>query len=452
MAVGDTTALRAGQPIKLAVGSPVEVGDTLQVGANSNLQVRFIDEAIVALRANSAFKIDDYKYAQQPETDASFFSLLKGGMRTITGLIGKASQKNYAVKTETSTIGIRGTHFNVVHCNNDCRNPDGTTGQNGTFGAITDGRIAVTNQAGEREFGKNEFFFVANANSLPEQLLVPPGFLRDRLDGFARAKGKTGDKGGSEVGGGAAEVTTMMATTTTTTVVVPTDTDPPQAVVDSFGVSWVSAEGLTNWLETEGSGFGGETVSAAEYSLVTSELAPYVEGFSAEAGNVYWGFIPPDAYGGTGEHFAYGDAPTIALPTSGYAYYTRVGGTAPTDNLGNTGTLNSTSLMVDFGSQTFTMGVNYTVGGLTYDWQANNANYVGETIPTVGVGTTATPSAGGIAVVCNNCDSMTAASMSGAFTGKNAEGGILSFATHGVYSTQQVQSATVQVYKKEAAY
>ncbi|RLJ68414.1 FecR family protein [Sulfurisoma sediminicola] len=203
VSVGDNAALRAGKEIKLAAGSPIETGDTLRVGDASNLQVRFTDEAIMALRPNSTVRIDDYAFANKTESDKSIFSLLKGGLRTITGIIGRNSRNNYAVKAETATIGIRGTHFTLVHCNNDCRNPDGSTGQNGTFGGVTDGRISVSNDAGASEFGKNEFFFVAGKNFLPEGLISPPGFLRDRLAGQARNRGK--DKAaagpGSESGG-----------------------------------------------------------------------------------------------------------------------------------------------------------------------------------------------------------------------------------------------------------
>lgn len=442
VAVGDTSAVRGGQPINLSAGSAVEVGDTLQVGEKSNLQVRFVDEAIVALRANSAFKIDDYKFAQEPESDSSIFSLIKGGMRTITGAIGKLSRKNYAVKTETSTIGIRGTHFNLVHCNNDCRNPDGSLGQNGTFGAITDGRIAVGNQSGEREFGKNEFFFVANAGSLPEQLLVPPAFLRDRLDGMTRTKGKSGDKGGEASGSGMTEDSRLASSGVSPTITTPTITDPPPAVVDGLvNVSWVSAEGIADgyqlWFETEGSGFGGEAVSSNDYQSAISWAAPYIQGFSAEAGNVYWGVDPWP--GGTGDHFAFGDAPT-SLPTSGIATYSRIGGTAPADNFGNTGSVSTSALSINFGTQTFSLGLQYSVGGASYIWNISNQSYAGEFIPTLGTHVTCS----------GTCYSLNGASLTGAITGKNAEGAIAAFATSGENASYQpLQSATVQVYKKQ---
>ena len=188
VAVGDTSALRNGAVVKLTRGAEVQTGDTLRVGEASNMQVRFTDEGITALRSNSEFRIDDYKFEEKTNIGKSFFSLVKGGMRAITGLIGRYNRDNYAVKAATATIGIRGTHFVLAQCAGDCFNKDGSQAEDGLFGGVTDGRIAVTNQAGEKEFGKNEFFHVPSANALPKPLLAPPSFLRDQLEGQAKSK------------------------------------------------------------------------------------------------------------------------------------------------------------------------------------------------------------------------------------------------------------------------
>ena len=170
----------AGQQSPLIAGSAVESGDTLFVGDKSTLQVRFSDESVVALRANSQFKIENYKFDKNAETDRSVLGLIKGGMRTITGLIGKANNKNYLVQTATATIGIRGTHFAVVSCNNDCTLADGTAEANGTYGSVTNGRISVSNTSGPVEFGQQESFFVSTPNTPPVRLLMPPAILADK--------------------------------------------------------------------------------------------------------------------------------------------------------------------------------------------------------------------------------------------------------------------------------
>lgn len=258
VAVGDTTALRNGVAVKLSRGAEVQSGDTLRVGDASNMQVRFTDESITALRSNSEFRIDDYKFESGTNVGKSFFSLLKGGMRAITGLIGHFNRDNYGVKAQTATIGIRGTHYVLAQCSNDCFNKDGSKADNGLFGGVTDGRISVSNQAGEQEFGKNEFFHVPSADALPKPLLAPPSFLRDQLEGqvrgkkdktsLAKADGGTaetgaGDKGGDSAAAEGSETASAATEQQTNTAVTtqPVDGTPPVDLLAS-DTAFVPAE------------------------------------------------------------------------------------------------------------------------------------------------------------------------------------------------------------------
>jgi hypothetical protein len=69
----------------------------------------------------------------------------------------------------------------------------------------------------------------------------------------------------------------------------------------------------------------------------------------------------------TNLHWIAGPATSnVVLPVSGTFNYTLVGGTNPTDNLGNVGTLTSASLQANFTAQTVNMGVNATVNTVNY--------------------------------------------------------------------------------------
>src|SRR6267378_2455367 len=194
LAVGDVVVARGQAEIRAATGTPVQSGDTIHVGPASNAQIRMTDESIVGLRPGTVFGIDAYEYSAQAEP-RSIFSLLKGGFRTVTGAIGRLhSRERYAVRTPTATIGIRGTHYTVVHCDNDCGGADRGSIANGTYGGVTDGRIEVVNQTGEHEFAANTFFYVAAANTAPQNLIAPPNFLYDRLEGQARSRGNQGNE------------------------------------------------------------------------------------------------------------------------------------------------------------------------------------------------------------------------------------------------------------------
>ncbi|MBU1645167.1 MAG: FecR family protein [Gammaproteobacteria bacterium] len=455
VAVGDATALRAGSEIRLVAGTPVETGDTLRVGDASNLQVRFTDEAIMALRPNTTMRIDDYAFTRKAESDKSIFSLLKGGLRTITGFIGRNSRENYAVKAETSTIGIRGTHFNIVHCNNDCRNPDGSIGQNGTFGGVTDGRIAVTNNAGEREFGKNEFFFVASRDALPAGLIAPPSFLRDRLEGQAKSKGK-GKDGGE--GGDTAQASGNTSTTTQLAVAPqPVIVDKPY-VIDpvinqSVLVSWAAAGAdylSPGGIWSDGTGPLSESFTATQFNVATSVLASYEHTYTTQeaidrvaAGNVHWGVIP--VAGTPGEHWAYGEGMTV-LPTTGTYLFNRIGGTTPKNNEGySASSLNTPAFELNFTANTVTGSIGYTIprpqlaGGANVDYLVSISGSI-------------TGSAGTTTVSCTPACPTGVATSDGTGFGSPAKGLAIGVATYAEFGGYPQTTATVQVYKASTAY
>lgn len=96
---------------ELSRGSELEPGELINTG-NGRAQLRFTDGAMMSLQPQTEFRIDDYRYSGKPDNqEKGFFSLLRGGLRTITGLIGKGNRDNYKVSTSVATIGIRGTEY-----------------------------------------------------------------------------------------------------------------------------------------------------------------------------------------------------------------------------------------------------------------------------------------------------------------------------------------------------
>jgi len=191
---GDTLVLRGSQILRLFRGAAVESGDQIHTGSDGKVLIVFTDSGLVWIRANSDFVVDEYSYAQG-RGEAAFFSLLKGGARSVTGLIGRRTRSNFRLRIPIATIGIRGTDFSVVMCQRDCRESDGSIAAKGLYGEVIQGRIAVTpleDRFLEREFGAGEFFHLADERSSPTPLFLPPPFLRSTQDEQARFTQRTG--------------------------------------------------------------------------------------------------------------------------------------------------------------------------------------------------------------------------------------------------------------------
>jgi hypothetical protein len=96
----------------LGLKSEVENGDTLVSEKNTYAQIRFVDNHEITLKPGTTFRIENFHYdAARPDADSAAFSLVKGGLRSITGLLGKRNKERFSLKTPSATIGIRGTTF-----------------------------------------------------------------------------------------------------------------------------------------------------------------------------------------------------------------------------------------------------------------------------------------------------------------------------------------------------
>lgn len=141
----------------LAVKSEVQPGDTLATEAGTYARVKFIDGGEVVLRPGTQVKVDAYAYDQaKPADDNQMISLLKGGLRAITGLLGKRNREKVSYVTPTATIGIRGTNLGAQ------LEVDGSLHVD-----VAEGAVVVTNKAGQLEVSVGQFAFVKSVDAPP---------------------------------------------------------------------------------------------------------------------------------------------------------------------------------------------------------------------------------------------------------------------------------------------
>ena len=184
MSLGDVKLTRTGKTIPLKKGDAVQSGDIIITGPTSNAQVRMSDGAIMAIRAQTEFKINEYVFNGKADgSEKASLSLVKGGVRAVTGVIGRENKDNLKVDAVVATIGVRGTGFNIVYCQGNCSNADKTQAKDGLYAGVFEGKVTVANQANNGVYGVNEPVLVESATSSIERLKEIPSFLRDPLAG-----------------------------------------------------------------------------------------------------------------------------------------------------------------------------------------------------------------------------------------------------------------------------
>ena len=147
---GDATITHADKSVvQAAKNTELNAGDTVET-KDGRLQLALIDGGKVSLQPNTIYKINKYEFSGKEDgTEYAFTELIKGGLRTVSGLVGHKNRDRYQLKTTAATIGIRGTEFTA--------NFDGNTlimttnhgsvdvcNEGGCLNAITGQSIVVT--------------------------------------------------------------------------------------------------------------------------------------------------------------------------------------------------------------------------------------------------------------------------------------------------------------------
>ncbi len=176
---GQLTAMNAANvQRRLELGAPLYEGDTLETSKDSFAVIAFRDESRVTLKAETRFKIEQHRFsADQPGENGAVYSLIKGGVRALTGLIGKYRKNAYKIKTPTATIGIRGTGFDLVWLG-AC----GTSATCGLVGFVWDGGIFAENESGTWDLLENQVILIRFEDQPAVFLDTPPVFIVPRPD------------------------------------------------------------------------------------------------------------------------------------------------------------------------------------------------------------------------------------------------------------------------------
>lgn len=170
----------------LSKNSVVEQGDVVITEKRTYARIKFSDDSEVTLRPGSEFKIESFSYEQaKPKEDKYSVELIKGGLRAISGHVGKRGDPDsYKMKTRAAVIGIRGTVFELRICAGDC---DGLA--DGLYFFVAEGSIMVSNSTGSLTIGAGQYAYVKDFNAAPVMLPGNPGIDLNLPNNFQQAGG-----------------------------------------------------------------------------------------------------------------------------------------------------------------------------------------------------------------------------------------------------------------------
>jgi len=158
---------QAGKARALRVGATIFEQERLNTGINSYLVVAFNDESRMTLISNSEMVIREHKYVpDKPEENSGFLEFVRGGLRFLSGAIGKLNNEAFRVATPVATIGIRGTGFDLL-CSGQCDGSD-------MFARVWDGAIMLNTETDSLLLNNNQAAVMPNSRSKPRIVTIPP--------------------------------------------------------------------------------------------------------------------------------------------------------------------------------------------------------------------------------------------------------------------------------------
>ena len=168
---GIVEAKSYGRSRLLAKGDPVCVGETIVTSQSGKLQIKMTDDGLVAVRPGSQLKIEQYAYSGTAN-DTSVFALISGASRFVTGKIGKRNPQNDLIRTQTATIGVRGTDHEATVI----LAGDGRGYPSGTYDKVSTGVTFIRTEMGEIDIHPNQVGLAADIREMPILLRDIPDF------------------------------------------------------------------------------------------------------------------------------------------------------------------------------------------------------------------------------------------------------------------------------------
>jgi hypothetical protein len=110
---GDVLIERYGNIVKAEDGTPVYPKDTVRTGADGSVGIIFKDNSRISLGPNSRLDLKKFVFKPAQGQFSMVNKLTKGTASFVSGKMTKLSPESVVLETPRSTIGVRGTTYNI---------------------------------------------------------------------------------------------------------------------------------------------------------------------------------------------------------------------------------------------------------------------------------------------------------------------------------------------------
>lgn len=162
---------RAGRTVMADTGSPLEVGDTLEVGLGEAAALRMADDEVVSLGASTRFQLLSYQFNPGDRSgNHARYRLESGTARLISGLIAQQRPGAVVLESDYGMVSTLGTDYSASVCGVGCVAP-------GIYVSVNSGKVTVSTPAGSQTASAGQIVFVAAVGGAPVLVASLPAGL-----------------------------------------------------------------------------------------------------------------------------------------------------------------------------------------------------------------------------------------------------------------------------------
>lgn len=166
---GSAVIERKATRVAAAESTPIYSGDTLNV-SQGTAQVRFEDDSLFVVPGAARLRVDKFTLPKGGAGGSAVYTLVDGGLRTITGTVGKGSGDQYELRTEEATITVAGSAYMAIRCQGACAKKY----KAGLYVRGESGAVFMTTTAGRLKVKRSQTGYSANSGALPVHVRVSP--------------------------------------------------------------------------------------------------------------------------------------------------------------------------------------------------------------------------------------------------------------------------------------
>lgn len=167
---GKAVIERRNLKVQVAPSTPIYSGDTLEVADDGIAQLLLEDDSVFVVPGAARLRIDTFAVAKPGAGGKAVYTLVNGGIRTITGRVSKGGDDQYELRADEGTITVAGSAYMAIRCQGACARKH----KAGLYVRGESGTITIANAAGKLNLRRGHTAYVANRDTLPAHVKTSP--------------------------------------------------------------------------------------------------------------------------------------------------------------------------------------------------------------------------------------------------------------------------------------